>query len=221
MIAEDLINPMIPPLKLTDKVQKAIQWMEELRVNQLPVIEHDEYRGLVTEDLIYQFNDEKARIGDLSLTSSEVFVQYNQHFYEILRLANLYSVEVIPVLGEENNFLGVVTLNDTLNALAETSAMQEPGGILILAIDKRDYSLTEISRLVEGNNAKILSTQIADDKHDYNKLHVTIKINTTDLNRIVATFERFNYNIIAKFQSVEPVDIDKERIDLLFKYLSI
>jgi acetoin utilization protein AcuB len=221
MIAEDLINQMIPPLKLTDKVQKAIQWMEELRVNQLPVIDHDEYRGLITEDLIYEFNDENAHIADLDLLLPDIFVYYNQHFYEILRLANLYAVEVIPVLGEENNFLGVVTLNDTLNALAETSSMQDPGGILVLLIDKRDYSLTEISRLVEGNSAKILSTQIADDKHDYNKLHITIKINTTDLNRIVATFERFNYNIIAKFQSVEPVNIDKERIDLLFKYLSI
>lgn len=221
MIAEELVNQMIPPLKPSDKVQKAIQWMEELRVNQLPVIDKDEYKGLVSEDLIYENNDENAHITDLELIYPNIFVYYNQHFYEILRLANLHSIEVIPVLGEENNFLGVVTLNDTINAFAESTSMQEPGGILVLLIDKRDYSLTEISRLVESNSAKILSTQITDDKHDFNKIQVTLKINATDLNRIVATFERFNYQIIAKFQSAEPVNIDKERIDLLFKYLNI
>ncbi|NJO00896.1 MAG: hypothetical protein HC880_03685 [Bacteroidia bacterium] len=90
-----------------------------------------------------------------------------------------------------------------------------------MLIDTRDYSLTEISRLVESNNAKILSTHISRDKEDYTKLRVTLKINKIDLNRIVATFERFNYRIIAKFQSADNVEMDKERIDLLFKYLNI
>ena len=221
MVAEELINQMIPPLKPTDHVRKALQWMEELRVNQLPVIENDTYKGLVSEDIIYHINDENALIADLELICQDVFVSYNQHFYDILKTSSLHAIQVVAVIGEEGNFLGVVTLNDTINAFAESSSMQDAGGIIVLLIDKRDYSLTEISRLVESNNAKILSTYITDDKNDYNQLRVTLKVDKTDLNRIAATFERFNYRIIAKFQSVEHRDFEKDRLDLLLKYLEM
>jgi predicted transcriptional regulator len=221
MIAEELINQMIPPLKLGDSVQKALQWMEELRVNQLPVIDHHEYKGLVSEDIIFQHNDQNAVIGDLDLLCVDVYVHGYQHFYEILRFSNLYGVQVIAVLGDQEEFLGVVSVNDVVNAFAASVSMQEPGGILVFLLDKRDYSLTEISRLVESNNAKILSTYITDDKQDTNKLRVTIKINTIDLNRIVATFERYSYRIVGRFQSSEHETVNKDRLDMLFKYLNI
>lgn len=221
MIAEDLINQIIPPLKPQDSVKKAMQWMDELRVHQLPVIRNQNYQGLVSEDLIYQHNNENALIQELELIAKDVTVNYNQHFYDILRVANLHNLQVVAVLGEENNFLGVVTVYDTLNAFAETSSMREAGGILTLLLDRRDYSLTEISRLVESNNAKILSTYTTDDKFDYNKMHVTLKIDKTDLNRIIATFERYNYRVIAKFQANEHINLDKDRLDMLLRYLDI
>jgi signal-transduction protein with cAMP-binding, CBS, and nucleotidyltransferase domain len=221
MIAEELINQMIPPLKPNDKVSKAIHWMEELRINHLPVIENEQYRGLVSEEVIYQHNEENALVRDLELICTNVYVLYHQHFYDILRVAIANQVQAIAVIGEEGNFLGVVTVNDTINAFAESSFMQESGGILVLLVDQRDYSLSEISRLVESNNAKILSTHINYDKEDNSKLRITLKINKIDLNRIVATFERFNYRIIAKFHSSENEEMNKDRLDLLLRYLDI
>ncbi len=221
MIAEELINQMLPPLKINDTAQKALQWMDEFRVNQLPVIEKKQYRGMVSEDLIYKHNHAEATLGELDLLCQDVFVYYNQHFYEILRLANLYNIQAIAVLDEAQHFLGVVTVQDVINAFASSVSMQEEGGILVFLIDKRDYSLTEISRLVEGNHAKILSTYITDDKNDLNKLRITVKINTPDLNRIVATFERYNYRIVAQFQSGQYQEVEKERLDMFFKYLNI
>lgn len=221
MIAEELINQMIPPLKLTDKVQKAIHWMEEMRVNQLPVVDNETYKGLVSEEVIYQNNDENASIGDLELICQNVYIMYYQHFFDILRTASSYDIQVIAVIGEEGNFLGVVTINDIVNAFANSAFMQEPGGILVLLMENRDYSLTEISRLVESNNAKILSAYVSEDKYDNSQLRVTLKINSTNLDRILATFERFEYKIIAKFHTVENRDFEKERIDMLFKYLDI
>ncbi|NJL12165.1 MAG: CBS domain-containing protein [Microscillaceae bacterium] len=221
MIAEELINQMIPPLKPSDSVRKATQWMEELRVHQLPVIENEQYCGLVSEEAIFQINEENAFVRDLELVGSNVYVFYHQHFYEILRLAALHNLQVIAVIGEEGNFLGVVTVNDTINAFAEFSFMQESGGILVLLVNLRDYSLTEISRLVESNNARILSTHINYDRDDPSKMRITLKIDKNDLNRITATFERFNYQVIAKFHASENPEMDKERLDLLFRYLDI
>lgn len=221
MIAEELINHMIPPLKPTDSINKGLNWMEELRVNQLPVVDNGEYIGLIGEDIIYKYNDQNALIKDLQLIGQDIFVAYHQHFYDVLKIADTYSVEVVPVLGEENNFLGVVTMNDTLSAFAKSTAMKEAGSILVLWMDQRDYSLTEISRLVESNNAKILSTYITEDNQDPSKINVTIKVDKTDLTRITATFERFAYRIIAKFQPIENQEIDKERLDILFRYLDL
>ncbi|MCS6822637.1 MAG: CBS domain-containing protein [Microscillaceae bacterium] len=222
MIAEELINQTIPPLKKTDKVETAIHWMEELRVNQLPVVDKGVYEGLVSEEAIFHHNQLNALVADLAITDKDAFVYANQHFYDVLRVANNHKIQVVPVLDNNNNrFLGVVTVNDTISAISKSTSMQEQGGILVLAIHQRDYSLSEISRLVEENDAKILSTFIAVDEQNPQILRVTVKINKTDLTRIIATLERFGYNIVAKFQPTETQSIDKERLDLLFRYLNI
>lgn len=221
MIAEELINQMIPPLKKTDKASTAISWMDELGVKQLPVLEGNNYIGLLSAEAIYQNNYEATSIANIELICTNVYVTANQHFYDILKIASAHGIQVIAVLGQEGNFLGVVTLNDIMLAFAESTSMQEAGGILILQLDGRDYSLTEISRLVESNDAKVLSTHVAQDKEEIGKLRVTLKINEQDLNRIAATFERFNYKVVAKFQATDKEELHKERIDLLLKYLDI
>lgn len=221
MIAEELINQTIPPLKPSDLLGKAKQWMEELRVKELPVVSQGEYLGLLSEDMIYQHNRSESPVGEVELICNDVFVHYYQHYYEVLRLANMHAIQVIAVIGEENNFMGVVTVSDTLSAFAGSTSVQDAGGILVLSVEQRDYSLAEISRLVESNNAKILSTHISNDTQDFNKLRVTLKINKRDLSRVVATFERFGYKVSAQFQDIEQAVVDKERIDLLLKFLDI
>jgi len=220
MIAEELINEMIPPLKLTDTAQQALQWMEELRVTQLPIVSGQEYKGLISEDQIYQHNDPAALLSGFVLEAIEVYAYKYQHFFDVLKIALDNNVNLVAVLDEDHNFVGVITITDTLTAFARSS-MQEPGGILVLLMEERDYSLSEVSRLVESNDAKILSSYVCSDKGDASKLKLTIKINRNDLSRIIATFERFSYNIVAKFHHTQGNEDDKERIDLLLRYLNM
>lgn len=221
MIAEELINQMIPALKPADSVEQALTWMEEFKVHQLPVVKRDEYLGLVSEDAILNLIDIPTQISQIPLICQNVKATYNQHFYEVLRMARENKVEMMAVLDEGSCFLGVVTVNDTLVAFSDSIALQEPGGILVLSLEHRDYSLTEISRLVESNDAKILSTYLHHDPKDESRLNVTLKINKTDLTHIISTFERFSYQIIAKFQTKGNEDLDKDRLDMLLKYLDI
>ena len=106
MIAEELINQMIPPLKPNDQISKAIRWMEELRISQLPVIDREQFIGILSEDRIYEQHDDSVLVADMQLIGSNVYVKYNQHFYDILRLASSYAVQIVAVLGAEGNFLG-------------------------------------------------------------------------------------------------------------------
>jgi acetoin utilization protein AcuB len=221
MIAEELINQMIPPLKTSDSVEKAVRWMEEFRVNQLPVVKNRQYMGMVTEGDIMANNVQTTTLAQVHFGFADVFVHHYQHFYSVMEVAIRNKIQVVPVLDEHQEFLGVITVNDTIAAFGQMSALQGPGGILVLNMSERDYSLSEISRHVEENNAKILSAYVSPDELDGYKIKVTLKINTMDLNRIIATFERFNYRIIAQFHDAAELKDDQDRLDLLMKYINI
>jgi len=212
---------MIPPLKKTDPAKKATAWMEELRINQLPVIENGVYCGVISEELILEDNDDSKKVSEYELQGKTCVVNENQHFYDVLKIVSDSSVQLVAVLDDSEIFLGVISVKDTVTAFAQSAAVQSPGGILILSLKQIDYSLSEISRLVESNGAKILGSIVYNDVLDANMMKLTLKINKTDLSAIIATFERFDYKIIAKFEDSEMESSDKERLDILFRYLDI
>jgi len=221
MIAKELINHMIPPLKPSDHASKAIVWMEELRSNQLPVVDNGKFKGLISEDIILENDNLEDEIISFPLIGDKCFVHKDQHFYDIIKLASDHGVQLVGVLDDDDSFYGVITVQDTITSFAQTAAVQAPGGILVISMDSNDYSLSEISRLIESNNAKILSSSIKDDEFDPKKLKLTLKINQIDLTHIIATLERFDYKIIAKYQESLAPDNQKERLDILLKYLDI
>jgi acetoin utilization protein AcuB len=221
MIAEELINPMIPSLKRTDSAQKALNWMEEFCVHQLPVVEDSEFQGMVSEEILIDSNDPDLPLADIRLDYQNAYVMAGQHFYEVIKVAIDNKVQAVAVLDETDSYMGIITVNDTIAAFAQTYAVQNPGGILILSMEERNYSLAEISRLVESNDTKVLSLFVNVDEHDPLKVKITLKFNRTDLSHIIATLERFGYKIIAQFHETVLRDTEKDRLDILLRYLNI
>jgi acetoin utilization protein AcuB len=221
MIAEELINHMIPPLKVTDDAHKAIVWMEEFRCNHLPVVDGGILLGFISEEIILESNEIEKRLADFDLVGKDCFVGLESHFYDILRIAGDHKLQIVAVLNESNQYTGVITVQDIMTSFAQTAAVQMPGGILVLSLDLIDYSLAEISRYVEENNAKIISSNISEDPLDKGKIKLTLKINKDDMSRIVATLERFGYRVIGRYHETRKEDDSKDRLDLLMKYLNI
>ncbi len=221
MIASELINHMIPPLKPNDDGHKATVWMEELRMNQLPVIEKGRFLGFITEDSILEENDNKLPVSSYYLEGEQCFVYENQHFYDVIKSAAEHETQMVAVLNERGGFEGVIALEDTISAFAESTAVQVPGAILVLTMNQRDYSLAEISRLIESEGAKVLSSTVNSDSKDMSLLRLTLKLNKTEVSHITASLERFGYKIIGRFQEEEIISNDQERFDLLMRYLNI
>lgn len=221
MIAEDLINHMIPPLKGTDDAHKAIVWMEEFRCNHLPVVEDNKLLGFISEGIILEANDIDNPVKSFNLIGQQCWVGLDAHFYDILKVAAENKLQLVAVLNEDQTYCGVITVQDTMTSFAQTAAVQLPGGILVLSMPLVDYSLAEISRLIEENRAKILSSILKEDPLDHGKIRLTLKINELDLSRIVATLERFGYKVIGRYQESKPVASEKDRIDMLLRYLDI
>ena len=221
MIAEELINQMIPALKPGDTAEKAIIWMEELKTNQLPVIEKRQFKGLITEDIILESNDLDRKIGEFRLISEQCYVNDSQHLFDIIRLAQECDSELVAIVDQNEEFLGVSRHEDTMRAFANTLAVQGQGGIIIMEMRFIDYSMAEISRLIESDDAKILGFYLSQGHQDPSFVYVTLKINKEDLTTIIATLERFNYKIVAKFHESTNADTEKERLDNLLNYLNI
>jgi len=139
----------------------------------------------------------------------------------MIRLIKEYHIDLVAVVDDERNYLGVVTIDDIINALSQSSAIQNPGAIIILSINKIDYSLAEITRLIEENNAKILSSYVKSDPKDANKLLLTLKINILESTRVIATLERFGYNVVAQFLESEEQENHQDRLNLLLKFIDI
>ncbi|WP_345116017.1 CBS domain-containing protein [Hymenobacter algoricola] len=222
MIAEDLLNQMIPPLKVSDSAAKAAKWLEEFHVGQLPVLENRQYRGLITEADLLDYENSDIPLTSVPFGFANVHVQHDQHFYSIMEMAIQNKLQLVPVLDERREYLGVVTVGDTLAAFGQLPIAAGQGGIIVLSMAERDYTLTQISRYVEENNAKILSAHVAQDEHDPYKIRLTLKLNTPDLARIAATLERFGYVITAQFSGAGEVsEGEQDRFDALLKYLSL
>jgi acetoin utilization protein AcuB len=221
VIAEDLINHMIPPLKGTDDAHKAIVWMEEFRCQYMPVVDNSKLLGFISEDIILETNDIDKEVSQFNLVGKNCYVHLDTHFYDILKVAADNKLQMVCVLNEEQQYAGVITVQDTLTSFAQTAAVQLPGGILVLSMNYVDYSLSEISRLIEENHAKVLSSIIKEDPLDPGKIRLTVKVNEPDMSRIVATLERFGYKVIGRYQETKPIENEKERIDMLLRYLDI
>jgi acetoin utilization protein AcuB len=215
----DLINDMIPPLKVTDDATKALIWMEELRLHALPVIKDKAFLGFLTEEMIIDHNDVGAVAGDFILGGENCFVYDYNHTFEAVKKATDFDFECVAVLNEKNEYLGVVVLSDALSIFSQSASIQSQGGVIVLSMNQSDYSMGEISRIIESNEAQIMGSSLNIDKNEPTKFRLTLKINKIDLTHIIATLERFGYKVVAKYQEVKSISNEKERLDMLMRYL--
>jgi len=221
MLAAELIDPMLPALKLTDTVGEALEWMQEHRIGQMVLTDQSEYKGVLSEDLLMDVADEDRSLTDVMRLFEQVYAFENQHSLELLNLALEHRLEVIAVLNENREFIGTVSVNELLKNFARELGITEPGAILVLTIDERDYSLTEISRLIESNNVKIIGSYFSSAAYGMpDRSRLTLKLNRRDIGPVVSTLERFGYNVESAFANTPIESIDQERLDLLLRYLN-
>ncbi len=220
MIAKELISDGILPLKTSDTGKTALSWMEDLRLLHLPLVENGKLLGLVSEFDIYAFNRFDEEMGSHSLSLHKPYVYDYQHIYDVLKLVQLHRLSLVPVVDTEEQYLGSITLQTLLEHFALSLSVNEPGGIIVLGMNVHDYVLSEIARIVESNDSKILSL-IVQTELDSTRLQLTLKLNKRDIASVLQTFNRFNYNVLASFGAEDDFDDLKERYESLMTYLRI
>ncbi|MFK7931956.1 MAG: CBS domain-containing protein [Saprospiraceae bacterium] len=219
MIAGNLISNIIIPLRTSDTGDDALGVMSDFYVKHLPIVNNEQLLGTISEDDILE-NDVEEAVGSYSLSMHRPYVKENDHIYEVMRIMAEYNLTVIPVVDFDDNYKGLIAQDDLLRYFANTGSFKEPGSIIVLEMGKRDYSLSEISRIVESEGAAILSSFITTSL-DSTQVDVTVKVNRQNIQSIIATLQRFEYDIKASFNEVEYLESLQERYDALMSYLNV
>ncbi len=221
MLAKDLISDVVPALKTSDTGLQALSWMDIFRISHLPIVNNLEFLGLISDKDIYDLNMAEEPIGNHKLSLFSPYVHLHQHIYEVIEVVSRLELTVVPVLDENMHYKGLITQGDLLKTFANLSALRQPGGILELELNVNDYTLTEISQIVESNDARILSLYVSSPEES-TKMNLILELSATDVSSIIQTFNRYNYTVKASYmESDEMEDLLNNRFDAFMKYLSI
>jgi acetoin utilization protein AcuB len=220
MLVSDLITDEIPPLKTSDTVELALDWMEQFKVSHLAVVNNRELVGVVSENDLLDYEHPEQKISEIKVPLLKPIIHYHQHTYDLVKLMNSLNLTLIPVLDENDFYKGCITLKGIVQNLSNMTAIHNPGGVIVLEMNQNDYSVTQIGNIIEGNDARILSLHVS-SVPDSVKLEVTIKVNKEDLSRILQTFNRYNYTVKATFQQSDFESGLKDKLNEFLHFLNI
>jgi len=220
MIASQLIVDLLPPLKPFETFGKALLWMSEFKVGHLPVVDKNNFLGIVSEEDILDSSLSEVNFLSNTIQLDSVFIYEYQHIFEVMRKMSEFQLTVMPILNRNDEYVGCTTLSHLMTIASNTTSIKEPGGVIVLRVNSKDYSLAEISQIVESNNARILSSYIT-SSDDTSEIDVTIKLNKKELGAILQTFQRYDYKVIETYQKEDDFDDLKNRFDNLMNLLDL
>ncbi|HJW15839.1 MAG TPA: CBS domain-containing protein [Flavisolibacter sp.] len=218
MLTRELISNSIPYLHKEDKVHHALQLMNDYHVAHLPVVENDSYLGIISEEQLLQSDDDNT-LDELHITDGTTSVQANDHFLKAIQTAVINKLSVVPVV-EEKHLLGIVTYNDLLRNASNFMSLNEPGALIVLEMDSKNYSFNEINRIVESNDAQITQLNTYTDP-ETGMSQITIRVSKLEVSDIIGTFQRYEYNVKYYFGEELFENELRTNYDNLMNYLKI
>ena len=220
MIAKELISIHIPSISRNDDGEKALLIMDENRVSHLAVVDNGQYHGLISDTEIYDLDDTFVPINKLKPVLMNTSVKQYDYIYDILGIFAENNITALPVLDDNEQYLGVIGQEQIVKALRKITNANEPGGVIVLGLNVRDYSMVQVSQIVESEGLKILSAYTSSQNNSL-KMDLVLKINKSDLSSVIASFDRFNYEIKAYFHESSHEEDLQSRYDQFLKYLNI
>ena len=219
MLVSQLPVVNYPVVQMFDTVSLALQFMEDYDVQHLPVMEAEQYAGIINKhDLLDE--DGSATIAALELNLPKVYVQSEEHFLTALKKASANDLTLLPVVDSDMHLKGVITDTELLHAAAAFQNVEENGALIVLEMERHQYAIGELSRLVETNNASIVQLNTFTETGT-GLFIVTIKLNKTEVSDVLATLQRYDYTIRYFFGEEAYESELRENYDMLMAYLRI
>lgn len=218
MLLQEYIVNDIKPLNINDKISDLKMMFHELTYSHIPIENNEVYLGCISETDAHCFEAHKT-ITECAHSLEGFFVRSDSNWLEVLETFAQKSCNIMPVLDENNRYLGYYELNDVIGRFNDTPFLSESGGTLIIEKGIQDYSFSEISQIVESNDIRLLGAFISQIENDM--VQITLKIGSASLNDVIQTFRRYRYNVISGHEEDTYIENLKERSEYLDKYLNM
>jgi predicted transcriptional regulator len=219
MFCGQMISSEITIQSLHDPVGLVLHQMDEMKVRQLPVSDGDKFLGLISEDDLQDETDDTnlEQVQDYFIKS---FVKATDYFLVAVKLSHTMQLDLIPVMNEKNELDGVITRDALFRELAKITGAEEYGSLVVLEMEKSAYSLGEINRIVESNDATITQLNTWSDANTH-LLTVILRINKEEISDVVASFQRHEY-LVRYYMGEELFRNElQSNLDHLMNYLNI
>ncbi len=218
MNTQNYIINDVKPFDISSEIKEVQIVFNQLTYSHIPVKKDDIYVGCISETDAHCFESSKS-LSEYQYALETFYVRKNTNWLDILEAFALHNSNIMPVLGDNNKYMGYYELGDIMNLFNNTPFLNEAGGIIVVEKGIKDYSFSEICQIVETNDAKILGVFISKIENDV--VQITIKMGHTGMNVIVQTFRRYNYNVVSNHEEDKFLEDLKERSNYLDRYLNM
>jgi Mg/Co/Ni transporter MgtE len=214
----EYINNDFKPFPSTESVAEIQDFFAENTYSHFPVMENDIYIGSISGVDAETFETGK-KISDFRYSFEGFFVRQSMIWLDVLEVFARNNSNIVPILDETNKYIGYYEITDVIKFLNETPFLKETGGIIVVEKPTADYSMSQITQIVESNNGKLLGVFVSEA--DAEKVQVTIKTTLGGMNEIIQSFRRYNYEIVSEHHEDNYLNTLKERSEYLDKYLNM
>ncbi|MCC5916155.1 MAG: CBS domain-containing protein [Cryomorphaceae bacterium] len=219
MLASELIDTSVRNLHPQQTVGEALNILQELMLSQAIVMSDQKALAMVSESFL--LDQDEATVLETLLPSlpPPPGLADNQSELEAIRLMAENKLELLPIINQDGDCLGIISLRSAFFRMGQKFAPPIPGGILVLQVHPLNYQLSQIAQIVESGDASINAMYLQGLEKE-NAVLVTIFTNKEDLDGIVQTFKRYNYEVIGTFfRSIDENRL-QERYQSLMRYLN-
>lgn len=214
----EYINNDFKPFSGSDSVADVQDFFADITYSHFPVMDNEIYIGSISAVDVETFENQKP-ITDYRYTLEGFFVRTDMNWLDVLEVFARNNANIVPILDENNKYIGYYEITDIIKFLNETPFLKESGGIIVVEKPVADYSMSQVTQIVESNNGKLLGVFVS--QADTEKVQITIKTTLGGINEIIQSFRRYNYEIISEHHEDDYLNTLKERSEYLDKYLNI
>jgi len=215
---KDYITNDYKAIDTQETIETVQDFFSDLNFSHFPIIEEGIFIGSIVAEDVETFDSDK-KVTEYRYTLEHFFARDNMIWLDVLEVFAKNHTNLVPILDENNKYIGYYEIEDIIKFFHETTFLKEQGAIIIVSKNSIDYSMSQITQIVESNNGKLLGLFISNS--DVNTIEVTLKISSGSLNEIIQTFRRYNYDIISEHNEDNYINNLKERSDYLDKYLNM
>ena len=220
MIAAELISPILKPITADDTGISALHWFDEFNVEHLPLVNNNQFLGILSEDTIFLQNTFEEPLQIKSENLLMISANTNDNIFDVLRLFHEYRLTSLPVTDNSGTYSGTISYHEILEKITDLMGAMNPGAVIVIGTNVNDLSLVELSQIVESNHAQIMSYFVT-TKDNTLQCDVTMKLNRMDIQPVIETLNRYNYTIKATYFESELKDSLRDRYDNLMNYLNM